>query len=276
MWLFTSDIEDITRKSYERTVRLMEPLHEKILADITPEELAGVMDGWSRSTYRMDYGNARTFWLWSARNGWCQAQTFDRVTKPAKRKIKRAVVLTAEEVEAILRKAEEIDPAMAIAYAILLFSGLRKKEAERMTWEDVTEDGIRVADTQSKLDVARFIPWNPPLKAWVDAYRPEDSELGILPANFVNKDKEIRGLCGWKLSSRFLGGPVNPNGRTFPKNAWRKTHASVMVAIGHPIQELVFHFGHSGNIDTIRRFYTGAMTKTEAEAIMSIRPRPPL
>ncbi|MFD0893815.1 tyrosine-type recombinase/integrase [Luteolibacter ambystomatis] len=272
LWTATAEIEEVTRRSYERTIRFFTPFHSRSLAGIDGTELAALLATWSRGTYREHYGNARTFWGWCARKKWCLAETFNHVEQPQRRKIKRAVVLKPEQVEQLLRKAEEVDPEMAGAYAILLYSGLRKGEAARMTWQDVIEDGIRVSDEQAKLDAARFIPWNDPLRAWGEVFRPDDPETGLLPANFENRDDRIRALCGWSISSKLLGGNPNPRGPVFPRNAWRKTNASIMVASGYPVQDLVFVFGHSEGIETLRRRYVGAITKGDAHRILDLRP----
>ncbi|MGC4017535.1 MAG: tyrosine-type recombinase/integrase [Luteolibacter sp.] len=274
LWLIAFSGEDVTRKSYERTIGFLEPFHKRLLSSIRADELADLTSQWSRGTYREHYGNARTFWRWCsvAPRQWCQASVDDAVEAPKRRKIKRAVTLRLEEVEKQLRTAEEVDPPMARAYAILLHTGLRKAEAARMTELDLTEDGFRVSDDQAKLDAARFIPLSDVLQKWLKAYPAEVEGEGLLPANFENRDDRIRALCGWSVSSKFLGGNPNPSAPKFPRNAWRKTNASAMIATGHPVQDLVFIFGHSEGIETLRRVYVGAMTKAEGAAILEIAP----
>lgn len=273
LWAECADVEEVTRKGYFRTAGFLSPLSDRMLSEIEPRELAELLSTWSRGTYRQNYGNARSFWNWASRapRHWCKAEAFDSVEKPKRLKIKRAVVLTPEQVAKQLAVAEEVDFAMARAYAILLHSGLRKGEAERMSGEDFTEDGIRVSHDQAKLDAARFIPISDALRAWLDVYPITNGE-SVLPPNFENYNNQIRALCGWNVSSKFLDGNPNPDAPRFPRNGWRKTNASVMVASGHPVQDLAFIFGHAEGIDTLRRRYVGAMTKAEAEEILAIRP----
>jgi hypothetical protein len=46
----------------------------------------------------------------------------------------------------------------------------------------------------------------------------------------------------------------------------------VQVAIGTPIDDLTFKFGHSGGHDLLRRHYVSRLTKKDAIAILAIGP----
>lgn len=46
----------------------------------------------------------------------------------------------------------------------------------------------------------------------------------------------------------------------------------MQVAIGTPLEDLTFKFGHSGGHDLLRRHYVSRLTKKDAIAILSIGP----
>jgi hypothetical protein len=46
------------------------------------------------------------------------------------------------------------------------------------------------------------------------------------------------------------------------------------VALGKPIEQLVFEHGHAGGLEMLRRHYVGALPKSEALKIWAIAPLP--
>jgi hypothetical protein len=46
----------------------------------------------------------------------------------------------------------------------------------------------------------------------------------------------------------------------------------MLVAIGRPLDELVFGFGHSGGTQMLKRHYAGRLTRKDALAILAIGP----
>ena len=51
-----------------------------------------------------------------------------------------------------------------------------------------------------------------------------------------------------------------------PQNALRHTAASVALALGKPLESLIFEHGHSGGTEMLRKHYIGRMPKKEALA----------
>ena len=271
-WLAGCTLRPTTYASYEATVRVLGPLGDKLLSALGPSAIEDALREGSGKSYKLHYGNAFTFWRWAARKGWCDKETFERVEKPARQSAKPIVILTAGQAKKLLRMAEEHDPEIAGAYAVLLYSGIREAEAARMTWGDFTEDGLRIASEASKLHTARFIPWTDTLKAWVDQYR-GDPAAPILPPNWTTKDNQMRGRAGWSVYNKADKENPNPEGPAWPRNALRKTHAAMAVAMGTPIEQLTFTFGHGTGLETLRRHYAGAMTKRDALKLAQFGPR---
>ena len=55
-------------------------------------------------------------------------------------------------------------------------------------------------------------------------------------------------------------------------NALRHTAASSALALGKPIETLIFEHGHAEGVTTLKAHYIGKMTRKEAVAISSIGP----
>ena len=75
------------------------------------------------------------------------------------------------------------------------------------------------------------------------------------------------------MAARLLEAPPPATRGPWPENACRHTCASVQVAIGTPLDDLVFKFGHSGGTDLLRRHYVSRLTKKDAIAILSTGPK---
>jgi len=108
------------------------------------------------------------------------------------------------------------------------------------------------------------------LKAWLKAYPVGDP---VLPANWPKKEKAVRRLAGWKVWSNLVEPPAPPADLPeWSHNALRHTHASVLVAMGTPLETLTIEFGHSGGAQVLKSHYVGVMPKAEAVKIMKLRP----
>ncbi|MEI6606140.1 MAG: hypothetical protein WCP35_12575, partial [Verrucomicrobiota bacterium] len=84
-----------------------------------------------------------------------------------------------------------------------------------------------------------------------------------------------RRLAGWKVWSDLVEPVVPPdNLPEWSHNALRHTHASVLVAMGTPLETLTFEFGHSGGAQVLKARYVGVMPKAEAQKILNLRPIP--
>ena len=197
-----------------------------------------------------------------------------------------------EDVSAHGANAAVIGPALAHealmvekllqAYGITLTEAARrviKVENEKIASIDVatalsqfllSKDGITVTAESAKTSRRRFIEMPPVLAAWLNAYPVADT---VLPANWTRKEKAVRRLAGWSVWCNLVE-PAEPPADLpdWPNNALRHTHASVMVALGKPLDSLTFEFGHAGGAAVLKAHYVGVMTKAEAIRIWSTGP----
>lgn len=167
--------------------------------------------------------------------------------------------------------AENHYPECVPAFAISLFTGMRNVELERLDPANVTTEGITLLIDSTKTNKRRFIEMPAVLAAWLRAYPIRET---VLPANWFRKEKAVRQKAGWNVWCALLDPPAAPKEYPeWPDNALRHTHASVMVALGKPLESLTFEFGHSGGASVLKSHYVGVMTKAEAIAIWSIGPK---
>jgi integrase len=244
------------------------------LSTITQAELVAHVEACTNtnSTFNSRAASIKTFWRWCAKTprNWCDAKTVDVLEKRETRRGKIGV-LTADQCEVLLKTAEEHYPECAPAFAISLFTGMRNAELERLNPEDITAEGITLSADSTKTNRRRFIEMPPVLAAWIRAYPVAET---VLPSNWFRKEKAVRRKAGWRVWCDLFDPPeAADDALDWPNNALRHTHASVVVALGKPLDNLTFEFGHSGGAAVLKSHYVGVMTKAEALKIWTKGPK---
>ena len=280
-----ADLRDSTLKSYKYSLdKVLAPLHTRMMADIKSAELEEILKDKGATARAMHLRNIRTFWKWAGSpvRSWATMATVDaleasRVSNDADIKI-----LKPDDVKALLEAAELEGAAASVAYAIAVFGGVRMAELERLTWGDVGDEHIEIGKAIAKKHSRRLIPVCPTLKAWLDATRGDcEEDTPIVPPNWSDVSKAVRRRAGWNVAARLLNDQVK-SGKLqelpklsrgkWPANACRHTCASVQVAIGTPLEDLTFKFGHSGGHDLLRRHYVSRLTRKDTIEILSVGP----
>jgi integrase len=255
-----------------------------MMAAITTTDLEKILKGNGPTARAMHLRNIRTFWKWAASpvRSWATMATVDAMEASRVSSDADIEILKPDDVKALLEAAELEGVGAAAAYAIAVFGGVRMAELGKLTWGDVGEDHIEIGRSIAKKHSRRLIPICPTLKAWLDATRGDSQDdTTIVPANWSDVSKSVRRRAGWNVAARLLNDQVKvgklkklpkiTRGK-WPTNACRHTCASVQVAIGTPLDDLTFKFGHSGGHDLLRRHYVSRLTKKDAIAILSIGP----
>lgn len=222
-----------------------------------------------------------TLWRWAAKppRQWCKADTIahiDRHEAP----LNTIGILSSKHVAKLMATAEEHFPDTVIPFAVAVFTGMRQAEIDRLQPEDFTKDGIEIpAINDKKNKRRRFIETPAPLAVWLKAYPITDS---VIPANWPRKYDAVRRLAGWKIWSDLVPSiEVEPrleeapekNLPEWPNNALRHTSATVVLALGKPISQLIFEHGHTEDIELLRQHYIGKITKADAKAIWMNGPK---
>lgn len=270
-WLQSMDgLRERSIKSYELTItRMKAHLAGRLMATITAEDITLSIrhSGLSTATVALHRRNARAFWYWCARQGWCDREVFDRVDSPRKPSDKEIEFLSPEQVETLLRTAQNHYPQAVPMYAVALFAGVRAEELKRLDSQHFNDEGISLPADVTKKGRRRHITLNDTLREWLKAY-----PFKPCP-NWKKIDNAVRRLAGWDVSSPLLQNPPTPIRGKWPQNALRHTHATYAIASGITLDTLLFEFGHAGGVEVLRKHYVGRATKTQAERFYSIHPK---
>jgi integrase len=273
--LAKDDKSDSQRRAYEQMQQaFLLGFEGRILSTITPAELVTHVENstGTNSTFNSRASSIKTFWRWSSKlpRNWCDVKVIEVLDKRETRKSEIGV-LTAEQCKQLLKTAEEHYPECVPAFAISLFTGMRNSELERLQPENITDDGITLPASSTKTNRRRHIEMPPVLAAWLKAYPVADT---VLPANWFRREKAVRRQSGWNVWCDLFDPPKAPEGYpAWPDNALRHSHASVVIALGKPLESLSFEFGHSGGAAVLKSHYVGVMTKAEATKIWSLGPK---
>lgn len=278
-------LRDSTMKSYKYTLnKVLAPLHEENMATIRTADLEDLFKNKGAVASAMHLRNLRTFWRWASSppRQWAEMTPVMSIETPRVSNDSDIGVLSVDDVRALLNAAQLEDPGAAAAYAIAVFGGVRMAELARLKWKDVGQEYIEIGRAVAKKHSRRLVPVCPTLRKWLDASRGDTKDAQpIVPPNWVDVSKSVRRRAGWDVAARLLNNQLE-TGRikklpgvtrgSWPANACRHTCASVQAAIGTPIEDLIFKFGHSGGTDMLRRHYVARMTTKEAREILSISP----
>ncbi len=284
-WLLACEgLRDRTYSEYRQTAdRLKVDFGDRLLTLITADDLQNTIapPGAIGAAVLGRIRNARAFWRWAAKRGWCDADVFKAIEAPKSgRDQKEIAILTPVEATQLLMVAEQHYPGAVAPYALQLFAGIRAEEIGRLEARHVTEAGIEMSADITKKGRRRHINPSPTLIAWLNAYPFEPCP------NWKEVNKACRRLAGWDLQARLLerkqkqeeAQGKNPKklpsplfGR-WPQNALRHSHASYAIAAGVPLESLLFEFGHTGSPSVLREHYVGRASKKEAIAFFKIGP----
>ncbi len=271
-----ADLRDSTLKSYSYTLEsVFKPLHKSSLADIDTGDFEDILAGKGGTAARMHKANLSGFWRWASKppRSWAKVEVIEALETPRTSKDNDITILRLDAVQALLSAAEAESHSAACAYAIAVFGGVRMAELERLTWAEVLPDHIEIGRDIAKKHSRRLVPICPTLRAWLKAHRDgAEKSDSIVPANWTEVSKNVRRRAGWAVEARGLKDPPKPTRGTWPANAPRHTCASVQIATGATLEDLVFKFGHAGGHEVLRAHYVARLTKKDAFAILAVGP----
>jgi integrase len=268
-----------------RGEKLIEAFQGRMISEIGGEEIRKNLEETTggAGAFNQNVRLVRTIWRWCAKppRQWCEAGAVEHLeAKPTESG--EIGTLTPAQAAALMSAAESHLPDTVPAFAIALFTGMRQAEIERLRPQDITEDGITLRAVSAKTKRRRFIQMPEPLAAWLAAYPIGET---VTPPNWPRKEKAVRRLAGFAVWSdhvptlklkptkldKYEATP--PDGLpAWPENALRHTAATVALALGKPLEQLVFEHGHAGGLEMLRKHYIGAMPKKDAAEIWRIAP----
>jgi len=148
---------------------------------ITEQQIAEWIETFPfRSSRRTTYFHGlRSFFSWAVRNEHIAKDPTAAISVAAPEE-KEPRALTVEQYEAVKAAAYNRDLVRGYAVELLYYSGGRIGEVVRLTWDNVTSEGIIFTKTKGGRE--RLIPWSPGLKRAVDGLRSRFGEQGrVLP-----------------------------------------------------------------------------------------------
>ncbi len=151
------------------------------------------------------------------------------------------------------RLLDHVRPDFLPYLAIAAFAGLRQSEIQRLRWEHITKDYIRVPPGQYRVKSTRLVPILPNLKAWL-ATCPKEGEL-VVP---------------FKIPTNQLVPLFEKSGVELKHNCLRHSFGSYRVATTQNIAQTSMEMGNSPSM--IRQHYLEVVPKEEGEAWFSIVP----
>jgi len=235
-------------------------LHDQIVADLSPQDVEGELEGMTPFARNGFLRNLRAVFNFGVKRGWLKENPIAKLDFAT---IKRGEVVTLTPNQAAsLMNAAAKDHALLPYNALGLFSGMRPKELQRLHWEqiDLVEGHIEVTPQVSKTGRRRIIDIEPNLKGWLNYYISNGGSptagsvtpLTNLPAN-LSKIRHAAGIDRW------------------PQDVMRHSYASYWLAEYADINRLTLQMGHE-NADMLWRHYHRAAKRKDAAAYWQIMP----
>ena len=197
--------EDTLRGYRHHLNRVLAPLHDRTLSDITSTGIDEVLAPRTPSIRKASQISLGAFWRWCASppRTWCKAEVLDALEPVRISRDTEIQCLTPEAAGAVLKAAEATSPGCAIGFAVAIFGGVRLRELEKLTWENIGETHIEITAQVAKRHARRLIPICPTLRAWFAAHRGNsEADDPVVGPNWVNTSKIARRKAGWDLTTQ--------------------------------------------------------------------------
>jgi integrase len=207
---------------------------------------------------------------YSEKRGWCEKNIAAYISRPSIAE-GEPDFLTVPQCARLLENAPDFD---LLPYVVLgLFTGIRKNELERLSWEKVKlSEGVIIIDgSVAKTKSRRVIDLNDTAKAWLATCAKFAGHV-VEQVNFRKRLDALRraarfGTPGTETKKEKAAGIVL---EPWPENALRHTAASYTYAISQDAVRVSAMLGNSP--DVLHRHYRGLVTKADAERFFALRP----
>ncbi|UCD76077.1 MAG: site-specific integrase [Phycisphaerales bacterium] len=116
----------------------------EVVADCTPQSIRDhlgelIADGRTAKTVNQHRADLSAFFRWCVQRGRLAANPCDAVEKIADKREKTRRALSVDEIRVLLESAPS---HRALVYLFLVYTGLRRTEAKRLTWSHLHLDGV--------------------------------------------------------------------------------------------------------------------------------------
>lgn len=256
------DRSDAYLRGLKYTLPRFGNLHDKIVADLLPQDIEAEMDGMTPAVRNAFLRNLRAAFNFGVKRSWMEANPVAKIDFES---IKRGevVTLTPNEAESLMSAATASNNDLLPYHALALFAGVRPLELQRLQWRhiDLVEGHIEITADVSKTGRRRIIQIEPNLKAWLNHYitRGGDTAGAVTPTtNLRTNLRDIREAAGLT---------------TWTQDVMRHSYASYWLAEHSDINKLTLQMGHE-SADMLWKHYHKASKKKDAALYWAIAPKP--
>lgn len=271
---------DKYRRQITYALPRFEPLHGKLVCEITPEDvdvtLRAAVDPEAKSARNGLMRVLRACLKWCAEYGW-----LDKVPVQAKRHgvdtgKRQPHPLSPTQTKALLAACAAIDPELLGYYAIAFFAGIRPEdELAELLWSDVfagNGKAIHIRDAISKTGRDRYVPINATLQAWLDYINPPQfgPVVPLQPTRDSTRIQKLEWRVAWigkrrRAVAKAAG--IDP----WPQDATRHSFASHWMAQHGDEDRCRDIMGHASR-DVLRKHYRKHVKAAEATAYWALTP----
>ena len=163
---------------------------QTLIADISPAEIQEYIssNGWQPATKRSYLVDVRTLFAFAVKRKYVTENTALAVDLPRVEELPPGII-SPEQASAILETCINVAPDVLPVIVLQLFGGLRRSEAEELSWDAIGEEFVEVKAHQAKTRRRRLNAITPQLRAWLDIARDIGGKLPAL--NYADKFKLI-------------------------------------------------------------------------------------
>ncbi len=234
-------------------------LHDRLACEISTSEIEDQLHGVSASVHNAFIRYLRAVFNFGIRHGWCLENPVKRIEMHSLKM--RKEILTNAQVADLLKAVCDTDLELLPYHVLCIFAGVRPKEAERLSWNNlnITERFIEVPEEKSKSAMRRIVEMEALLFRWLDYYIRAGGRIegDVTPTSNLRK----------RLRAVRKTADINQ----WPQDAPRRTFASCWLAIHSDVNRLNNLMGHTSP-EMLWRHYHKAVTQKQAKAFWKIEP----
>lgn len=229
-------------------------------AAVTAADLRAYLhgNGWAPDTIRSLLVDLSSFFAFAVAEKLLLENPAAAVDAP-RRRDKEPHPLSVPDAARLLAACQRTDPALLPWIALQLFAGIRRAEVMRLTAADLGGEFIRVSGARSKTGLARPIPNEPQLRAWIEAGLQSGGTLP--PRGLTRRWAAVREAAGFSVPD-------------WNRNALRHSFCTYHVATHQEPAKTAYQAGHSEPV--LRRHYLGIVGQAEGAAFFGLLPDPAL
>jgi integrase len=241
-------------------------LHDRIVSDITTDELRPLLDAISPGGRTPVMRYLLAIFFFGIKRGYLTDNPISRLDFP-ERKRKEIEIIPSDKIAAMLEHALESDLPLLPYLVFGCFAGIRPTdELQKIEWRDVklAEGTIVIRPEVSKTNRRRFPKISANAAAWIAAYRHRGGTMEGKVVTYAPRELRRHREANWAAAGI----------TKWVQQGMRHTFCSNWLALHKDVNELVLQSGHD-SVDTMWRNYFKGTTEAEANAFWNIFPPTP-